>query len=141
MTAAQKAAARPKCKKLLTEYKKLDFVLDDESYFTLSNSDQPGNDIYYSSDKNKKPERVKRKLEAKFEPKLVVWICISPKGVSKQSVFAVSGNAVNQDIYLEDMIKGRLIPFIKSHYNLNQVNTCFGQIWRVHITPKKSLNT
>jgi transposase len=75
MTPTQKAAARPKCRKLLEKYQDLDFVLDDESYFTLSNSDLPGNDRYYSSDKNVTPEEVKHRLETKFEPKLLVWVC------------------------------------------------------------------
>jgi len=34
MTPAQKAAARPKCRKMLEKYNDLDFLLDDESYFS-----------------------------------------------------------------------------------------------------------
>jgi hypothetical protein len=48
MTPAQKAATRPKCRKILEKYNDLDFLLDDESYFTLSNSSLPGNDRFYS---------------------------------------------------------------------------------------------
>ncbi len=48
MTPAQKAATRPKCRKILEKYNDLDFLLDDESYFNLSNSSLPGNDRFYS---------------------------------------------------------------------------------------------
>ena len=83
MTHAQKAAARPKCRKMLEKYNDLDFLLDDESYFTMSISSLPGNDRFYSSNVSKTPESVKNKYKAKFEPKLLFWICISPKGLSE----------------------------------------------------------
>ncbi len=67
----------------------LDFLLDDESYFTLSNSFLPGNDRFYSSNVSKTPESVKNKYKAKFEPKLLVWICISPKGLFKPVFFTI----------------------------------------------------
>jgi hypothetical protein len=87
MTHAQKAAARPKRRKMLEKYNDLDFLLDDESHFTLSNSSLPGNDRLYSSNVSKTPESVKNKYKAKFEPKLLVWICISPKGQSEPVFF------------------------------------------------------
>jgi hypothetical protein len=70
MTPAQKAAARPKCRKMLEKYNDLDFLLDDESYFTLSNLSLPGNDRFYSSNVSKTSESVKNKYKAKFEPNL-----------------------------------------------------------------------
>jgi hypothetical protein len=41
MTPALKAAARPKCRKMLEKCNDFDFLLDDESYFTLSDSIHP----------------------------------------------------------------------------------------------------
>jgi hypothetical protein len=41
---------RPKCRILLKKYGKKHFILDDESYFTLSNYNMSGNDIFYSND-------------------------------------------------------------------------------------------
>jgi hypothetical protein len=75
----------------------------------------PGNDRFYSSNVSKTPESVKNNYKAKFEPKLLVWICISPKGLSEPVVLP-SGSAVDQDVYLEQMIKQRLVPFINRHY-------------------------
>ena len=39
MTEAQIKSGRPKCRKLLDKYRGYNFILDDESNFTLSNTD------------------------------------------------------------------------------------------------------
>ena len=54
-------------------------------------------------------------FKTKYEKKLLVWLCISPKGVSKP-YFLPSGLAVNQEVYLENIIKPYLEPFIEKHY-------------------------
>ena len=38
MSDIQKLLARPKARRLLEKYKKYDFIIDDESYFTLTHS-------------------------------------------------------------------------------------------------------
>ncbi len=48
MAIKQKKAARPKCKKLAEMYAGYEFVLDNESFFTKSNSNLSGNDQFYS---------------------------------------------------------------------------------------------
>ena len=46
---------------------------------------------------------------------MLVWAAISSKGISK--IFIVpSGQAINQDIYKEEWLKRRLIPFIKKYH-------------------------
>ena len=44
MTAQQVKVARPKCARLLRKFRDVDFILDDESFFTLSNTTLAGND-------------------------------------------------------------------------------------------------
>ena len=83
MTEKQKKEARPKCRKLLEAYRDVDFVIDDESYFTLSHSNISGNDRFYSSNVATTPESIKNKYKTKFEEKLLVWLAMSPKGMSK----------------------------------------------------------
>lgn len=90
-------------------------ILDDESYFTLSHSTINGNDIYYSSDRNKTPASDKYRKKRKFEPKVLVWIAASEKGLS-EPFFVPSGLAVNQLIYKKDCIEKRLVPFINAHH-------------------------
>ena len=62
-----------------------------------------------------KHQQVLNFLEKKFEPKLLVWICISQKGISKP-YFVPSGLGINQHVYLKECIQKRLIPFIQQHH-------------------------
>jgi hypothetical protein len=93
----------------------LDFILDDESYFTLSNIVLAGNVRFYSNNLKKTKDEVKNSYKTKNEKKLLMWLEISPKGISKL-FFILSGLAINQDIYAKHCIKERLLPFIKKHY-------------------------
>jgi len=118
MTPEQKKRTRPKCRKMAKLYKDED-IIDDESYFTLTHSSLAGNDRFYSSDIQKTPDDVKYKFKSKFEPKLLVWLAISPRGMSRP-YFVPSGLAVNQHIYLEQCIQKRLMPFIKNKYPMGR---------------------
>jgi hypothetical protein len=104
---------------LYKKYGKLDFILDDESYFTLSHTAQSGNNIFYSSNLNLTPKSVSSNYRSKYEPKLLVYILISPRGMCKP-YFRPSGLAVNQDVYLEECIKKRVVPFIRKNYRPGQ---------------------
>lgn len=115
-TEAQKAKAQPLCGRLYRKSEKKSLILDDESYFTLSHSTINGNDNYYSSDVSQTPSSVKYRTAAKFEPKLLVWICFSDKSISTP-LFRPSGLAVNKEIYLEDCIRKKLLPFIEQHHS------------------------
>ncbi len=75
-------AMRPKCRKMYENFKNLDFIMDDESFFTLSNTTLAGNDRYYTDDRDECPDQVKYKYAAKFEQKVLVWLAISPKSLS-----------------------------------------------------------
>ena len=63
---------------LYLKYKDFVWILDDESYFTLTNSEINGNDNFYSSKVDLTPNNVKYKTKAKFEDKLFVYVIISP---------------------------------------------------------------
>ena len=54
----------------------------------------------------------------KFEKNLLVWVAISPRGMS-QSFIAPSGLSVNQDVYLNECVKKRLIPYIEKYHSDN----------------------
>jgi len=113
-TDKQRKDTRPKCRRLLQNNRYTEFIIDDESYFNLSNSSAPGNDRFYSNDLSKTPEDVLYKSVRKYEPKLLVWLAISPQGVSKPFI-AKSGMAIDQERYL-DIIKKYLEPFIAEKY-------------------------
>jgi hypothetical protein len=61
MTASHKKQLRPKRRKILSNYRGYNFILGDESYFTLSNTTLSGNDIFYSINKENTPESGKNK--------------------------------------------------------------------------------
>lgn len=107
----QALAAPNKCRILINKYRERQWILDDESYFTLSQSSLAGNDVYYSSDPALTPAIVKYKKKKKFEPKILVWAAMSKKGISSLFI-CPSGQAINQDIYREECLQRRLIPFI-----------------------------
>ena len=115
----QRLLARSKCRSIYMNFRNHKFILDDESYFTLSNANLNSNESYYSSDRNVTPESVMYKDVAKFEKKLLVWVAISPSGMSKYWIVP-SKMAINTEVYLKECIQKRLIPFIKKYHSTDK---------------------
>ena len=80
-TDAQKKKARARCNRICPIFKKYQVIIDDESYFTLSHSSINGNRNFYTSDISATPANVKYRPKAKYEQKLLVWVCFSAKGI------------------------------------------------------------
>ena len=99
----QKRRVQINCLKL---YKRLfptcNLILDDEKYFSLSGN-VPGNDHFYSSDPSSTPTNVKLRQRQKYEPHLLVWLAISPKGIFARHLHRWK-NAIRQDTYLNACI-------------------------------------
>lgn len=110
----QKKAMRPKCRKLYENYKNLDFVMDDESYFTLNNSTLAGNDRFYAADPSQCSDQVRYNLRKKYEDKLLVSCCISPRGISPLYIHH-SKQAINQYTYKE-ILEKTLLPLVSEYY-------------------------
>lgn len=111
----QLSQLQTRCGRMCRKFHSHEFVLDDESYFTLSHSDKNSNAGFWSSDVSSAPNNVKFKVQAKFEKKVLVWMAISPRGIS-QPFIAPSGLAINQEIYLNECLAKRLLPFIEKHH-------------------------
>ena len=58
MTEQQKKTLRPKCRAMTEKYRGYNFIIDDESYFTLSHTASPGNNRFYSNNVQLKPDHV-----------------------------------------------------------------------------------
>jgi len=115
-TPAQKAVVRSKCRKLVSLFRKKCVIIDDESYFGLSNQELSTNAGFYSSDLNKTENEVKLKRKDKFEPKLMVWLAFSEKGIS-QHYIVPSRQAVTENVYISKCLS-KLESFIqKVHEN------------------------
>jgi hypothetical protein len=113
-TDSQIARIKPLCRHLYRNFRNLEWILDDESYFTFGNTTLSGNDGFYSSDVSATPSDVKYAAKKKYEEKLLVSLIISPKGISKP-LFSKSKQAVNNHVYMSYLHK-RLLPFINEHH-------------------------
>lgn len=116
----QQVNAKTKCSRLYSKFSNFTWILDDESYFTMKHSTIGGNDIFYTDNVDKCPNAVKFSKKSKFEKKVLVWIAVSKDGISSPFI-RPSGMAINQDVYLNDCIKKRLIPFIEKYHKDDQI--------------------
>lgn len=91
-------------------------IMDDESYFPLSNSNLPGNSFYYATSRGDASDSVKYAPKKKFEEKIMVWLAISPSGISAPYIVP-SRMAVTKEIYVKECIQKRLLPFIQENHN------------------------
>jgi hypothetical protein len=114
-TEQQKTVARDKCGNLYLKNQGISWVLDDESYFTLSHSTINGNGIFYLSNSAETPANVKYTAVKKLYPKLLVRVCVSEKDISAP-IFRQSGIAVNEIVY-KRLIKDGVLPFINQHHS------------------------
>ena len=60
-----------------------ELIMDDEKYFLLQDQSPPTNRGFDTSDKRTTAPQIKFKKSQKFEPKMLVWIAISEKAISK----------------------------------------------------------
>jgi transposase len=89
-------------------------IMDDEKYFSLT-GDINSNRSYYTTDSSTAPNNVKFKCRTKFEPKLLVWMAVSQKGISSVYIHR-SQTAVGTETYLNKCIRKRLIPLINQFH-------------------------
>ena len=52
----------------------------------------------------------------KFETKVLVWVAISERGISKVFM-CLSSEAVNKEVYSQSCVKKRLKPFIDEYHS------------------------
>lgn len=97
-------------------------IVDDEKYFTLRGDNMPGNSGYYTTDKSACPDNVRFVGKEKFPKKILVWIAISNRGLSKPLIRPTRSEAINSEIYVKECLTKRLVPFIREyHSDLNYV--------------------
>ena len=72
---------------------------------------------YYEKifEKDQVPTNVKYSQKKKFEPKLLVWLAISEEGHS-HPFFVPSRGDVKGNVYLEECILRRLVPFLQQYH-------------------------
>jgi transposase len=91
-------------------------VMDDEKYFTLSNSEMKGNDGFYTDNYQNVPDDVRFKNKKKFEDKILVWCAISEAGfISQPYIGVVRGEALNAERYIQRCLS-KLRRFLNTHH-------------------------
>ena len=115
-SAAAMSIAQRACRRLYDKWRQLDFIIDDEKYFGLSGYQMSGNRSFYTSDITATPDSVATFGKRKFEPKVLLWIAISRKGISKPVLISGRGMAIDRFKYVSNCISPGLLPFIRKHY-------------------------
>ena len=100
---------------LATDSGNPDLVIDDEAYFPLLCSSVPGNRYYYATARGDAPDAIRQSPQKKFESKVLIWLAISRKGISR--AFICHAGTMNKDVYIKECIRRRLIPFINMHHS------------------------
>ncbi len=117
-TEEQQIVAKKRSRKLVNQLYTSQSVLimDDEKYFRYSGNNMPGNSGYYTKNKETCPESVRFAGQEKYPKKLLMWIAISERGMSKP-LFRKSGSvAINSSIYINECLQARLLPFINKYH-------------------------
>ena len=73
-------------------------ILNDEKNFTFAGDNMPGNAGYYTNDKSSCPDSVRFAGKEKFSEKVLVWIAISNRGMSKPLFRRSKSVAINSSI-------------------------------------------
>ena len=91
--------------------------MDDESYFTVDGSDTKFNTTYLTHSSVPVPPEIKYREKSKSPEKVMVWVALSSKGLSKAYIIE-SGNAVNWKTYTKKCLT-KVKEFIEEKYPNN----------------------
>ncbi len=93
-------------------------IIDDESYFTLDGNEWQSQDYYYHESSSTSDE-VRYIEQQKFTEKVLMWLCISKRGMSKPKFFK-SGLGIKGDTYLTQCIL-EVKKFIQKYHSRDKV--------------------
>jgi hypothetical protein len=90
-------------------------ILDDETYVKADFSTLPGDQFYTIADGETLPDSETTIGMEKFGSKYLVWQAICPCG-DRSRTYVTTGT-INKNIYINECLKKRLLPFIQKHNN------------------------
>ena len=77
---------------------------------------------YYINDKSTSPDSIRFDEKEKFPIKVLVWIAISERGMSKPLFRRSKSVVINSNILIDEILNKRLLPLIqKYHRNFDYV--------------------
>lgn len=88
-------------------------VMDDETYCKLEFKSLPGHHYYSGTDRKAVSEEHKVIKMDKLANKVLAWQAICSCGKRSKPYF--TNGTINGDLYLNECLKKRLLPFIKRH--------------------------
>jgi len=94
-------------------------VIDDETYVILDPSEQPGRKFVHAVDHSEVDFSHKFKGVTKFPKKFLVWQAIDESGNVSEPY--ISSGTMNQEVYLNECLKKRLLPFLRQHHDLDRI--------------------
>ena len=89
-------------------------IVDDEKYFSFSSNDMQTNNGFYVFDKKHTPVNVEYKSKEKYEKKVLVWLAVSAKGISRPFICTTKGPAITADFYIKECLSK--LSFIKTYH-------------------------
>ena len=94
-------------------------IIDDETYVPVDPKNIKGMEYYHCTNKDEVPDENRFVEKEKFYEKYLVWQCLDEFG-NCSDPFITKGT-INGDMYLEECIKKRMLPFIKKHHKIEDV--------------------
>ena len=114
----QKTRAKQGCRKI---YEKLCgngsetvLIIDDETYVIQDSSQSPTQKYYYAKTKGDVSHELRFKGKQKCPTKYLVWQAIDSNGNTSDPF--ISEGTMNSEIYLNECLKKKLLPFIKKYH-------------------------
>ena len=96
---------------------KAEVIMDDEKYFCFDGDNMPGSARYYTNDKEKCSDDFRFIGKEKYPQKILMWIAISNRGISKPYFCLSKSWAINSDTYISECLQPKLLPFIHKHHS------------------------
>jgi transposase len=114
-TDKQNTVGKQRARKLYREWltKPGCLVMDDETYIKADTKQLPGLEYYIGKSRFEVPERFRKKKLDKFAKKFLLWQAICSCG--QYSKPYVTTGTINGQIYREECLQKRLLPFLRSH--------------------------
>ena len=115
----QEERAKSGCRKVYTKSLRKVLIQDDETYVPWEPDDVPGIKYFHAKDAGAVQYKHKVKPKQKIFQKILVWQAIDENGNVSDPF--ISEGTINAQVYLNECLKKRLLPFIDQHYRREEV--------------------
>ena len=83
--------------------------------FVCNGDNMPGSARYYTDDKSKCSDDVRFIGKNKYPQKILMWLALSNRGMSRPYFRPSQSVTINTKIYINECLQPRLLPFIHKH--------------------------